>query len=424
MAKSAGGLASRRLLIGVAVATAFALLFFDAHVAVGQGRALPESRHGFTSKGVDRIPPSKPTDLAVASVLGDRLLLSWDASTDNVGVAGYDVFRNGVRMTTVTTTSASRTGRLSCGRSYAYGVRARDLAGNASKRGRLRISTSACAAGPAARPYFVVDYSNGALGAPWTTSFSASAPGFTDLTQSGPTTGTTDGRVKVVPSPSGPGYAARFELRDSDPGWPSNPDVQKAEVRTDPGPTFNKSGVSVGDVRWFSTRIYLPYNAAEKFEWAHGGSQPYTALWGLHPSSSTGWGAIDLGWEAWQLNAGDKNMWLNFFVEGGTFPENTYSEIVNLVQLTDRSGNRIMGNYNRWIDLVWGIKFAPDNTGWLEAWVDGVNVYPRKNRPTMWAGDSGLYFKYGLYKRKDASFPDGGRSVIYFGRTTIGLTKP
>src|SRR4029079_16883093 len=171
------------------------------------------------------------------------------------------------------------------------------------------------------------------------------------------------------------------------------------------------------------------YNATEKFEWAHGGSQPYTALWGLHPSSSTGWGAIQLGWEAYQFNSGgdsfgDKNVNLNFHVQGGVFPENTYSEIVNLLPLTDASGNRIMGNYNRWIDLVWGIKFAPDNTVWLEAWVDGVNVYPRKNRPTMWAGDSGMYCMYGLYKRKDASFPDGGRSVVYCGRTTIGRTKP
>ena len=423
MAKSTGGLASPRLLIGVTLATAFALLLFDTHVAVGRESALPESRLGFTSKGPDRSPPSRPADLAVASVLGARLLLSWDASTDNVGVAAYDVFRNGAKMTTVTTTSASRTGRLSCGRSYVYGVLARDAAGNASKPGRLRISTAACAP-PTVRPYFVVDYSSGAIGAPWTTSFSEAAPGFTDLTQSGPTTGTADGRVKVVPAPSGSGYAARFELRDSDPGWPSNPDVQKAEVRTDTGPTFNKSAVSVGDVRWFSTRIYLPYNATEKFEWAHGGSQPYTSLWGLHPGSDTGWGAIHLGWEAWQVNAGDKNMWLNFHVEGGTFPDTTNSEIVSLFQLTDRSGHRIMANHNRWIDLVWGMRFAPDNRGWLEVWVDGVNVYPRKNRPTMWAGDTGEYFKYGLYKRKDASFPETGRSVVYFGRTTIGLTKP
>ena len=424
MGKSAGVLALRRLLIGVALATACALLLFDAHVAVGQRSASPESRQGFASKALDRTPPSRPTGLAVASVIGNRLTLSWDASRDNVGVAGYDVFRNGAMTTTVTTTSASRTGRLACGGSYVYGVLARDAAGNASKRGRLRVSTSACAAAPTAPPYFVVDYSNGALGAPWTTSFSHTTPGFMDLTQSGPTTGTADGRVRIATPFGSSGNAARFELRDSDPGWASNPDVQKAEVRTDTERTFNKSAVRAGDVRWFSTRIRLPYNATEKFEWAHGGSQPYTSLFGMHPASSTAWGAIHLGWEAWQVTAGDRNMWMNFHVEGGNFPENTHSEIIKLWRLTDGAGRRVMANHNRWIDLVWGMRFAPDSTGWLEVWVDGVNVYPRKNRPTMWAGDSGQYFKYGLYKRKDASFPETGRSVVYFGRTTIGLTKP
>jgi len=42
----------------------------------------------------------------------------------------------------------------------------------------------------------------------------------------------------------------------------------------------------------------------------------------------------------------------------------------------------------------------------------------------MWHGDSGQYFKFGLYKQKDAYFPESGRSVVYFGRTTIGSTKP
>ena len=81
-------------------------------------------------------------------------------------------------------------------------------------------------------------------------------------------------------------------------------------------------------------------------------------------------------------------------------------------------------NYNRWIDLVFGVRFAPDSTGWLEVWVDGVNRYPRKNRPTMWTGDTGQYLKIGLYKQEDSYFPETGRSVIYFGRTTVGSDKP
>jgi hypothetical protein len=349
------------------------------------------------------------------------LTLTWNASTDNVEVAGYDLYRNDTKMTTVTTTSASQTGRLTCGTSYVFGVVARDAARNSSKKGRLRISTSACAVAPTVPPYFVADYANGALGAPWATLFSETSPGFVDLTQAGASTGTSDGRVKVVPSPSGPGNVARFELRDSDPGWPNNPSLQKSEARTVPQQTFNKPGVSVGDVRWFSTRLYLPYTASEKFEWGHGGSNPFTDIMDLHPDSGTAWPAFSL---SMYPAAGNRNQWAYFRVYGGEYPSTQYAQKINLWQLTDASGARVMSNYNRWIDLTWGMRFAPDSTGWLEVWVGGVNVYPRKNRPTMWSGDSGQYFKYGLYKQKDASFPETGRCVIYYGRTTIGLTKP
>src|SRR5262249_17271478 len=98
-------------------------------------------------------------------------------------------------------------------------------------------SNSAPAGVSSSSPYFVEDYANGTFDAPWTLLFSQSSPGWVNL----PATQSPDGRVKVVPAPGGSGNAARFELRDSDPGWPSNPDVQKAQVRSDAGPTWNKS---------------------------------------------------------------------------------------------------------------------------------------------------------------------------------------
>ena len=175
----------------------------------------------------------------------------------------------------------------------------------------------------------------------------------------------------------------------------------------------------VGDVRWFSTRIYLPYNAREKFEWAHGGSNPFTALLGLHPGSDR-WGALGLRWNSPKK----KKQWATLLVYGGDFPSTRYAETIRLWQLTGRLGRRVMANYNRWISLVFGVRFSPDSSGWLEVWVDGVNVYPRKNRPTMWTDDTGQYLKIGLYKQGDSYFPETGHSVIYFGRTTVGLDKP
>ena len=55
----------------------------------------------------------------------------WYAATDNVGVATYRVFRNGVLLKSTTATSAQDT-TLKGGQSYAYTVRAADAAANLS----------------------------------------------------------------------------------------------------------------------------------------------------------------------------------------------------------------------------------------------------------------------------------------------------
>ena len=275
------------------------------------------------------------------------------------------------------------------------------------------------AAAPAPTPppsdaYFVNDYSTQDFRTPWTTLFSHTSPGWVDVSGA-PTRTTPDGRVAVASDPDGSGYAARMEMRDSDPGWASSPTLQKSEVRTVTQQTMNKSTLSVGDVRWFSTRIWLPDNAQERFEWPTSGADTFFTILGIHPGSSSMGGATSIEWYA-----GSK--WVTFRLNGGT-PPGGATESVPLWRLLNDDGSRYAPSYNRWIDLVFGVRFAPDSTGWFEAWVDGVNVYPRKNRPTMWAGDTTPYFKYGLYKQKSSSFPSG-KSVIYFGRTTIGYSKP
>src|SRR5206468_3922507 len=82
----------------------------------------------------DTTPPSTPTGLT-AAVAGSSnpsgANLSWSASTDNVGVTGYIVRRNGVQVATPATTSFADTG-LSAATTYTYTVAARDAAGNSS----------------------------------------------------------------------------------------------------------------------------------------------------------------------------------------------------------------------------------------------------------------------------------------------------
>ncbi|GAA4427550.1 hypothetical protein GCM10023148_31290 [Actinokineospora soli] len=90
-----------------------------------------------TPVSADTVAPSAPGSLTATGGLG-AVALSWSASTDNVGVTGYDVHRGApgftvsaaTRIATVTGTSHTDSG-LAAG-TYAYRVVARDGGGNAS----------------------------------------------------------------------------------------------------------------------------------------------------------------------------------------------------------------------------------------------------------------------------------------------------
>jgi endo-1,4-beta-xylanase len=83
------------------------------------------------SGGGDTTAPSAPTNLTVTGTTSSSASLSWSASTDNVGVTGYTVYRDGSQVGAATATSYTDTG-LSAGTAYTYTVRARDAAGNVS----------------------------------------------------------------------------------------------------------------------------------------------------------------------------------------------------------------------------------------------------------------------------------------------------
>ncbi|MBW2937186.1 M4 family metallopeptidase [Aureisphaera sp. CAU 1614] len=81
--------------------------------------------------GGDTEAPTNPSNLSASNVTDTTVDLSWNASTDNVGVTGYEVFEGGSSIGTVTGTSANVTG-LTAGTSYSFNVRAFDAAGNNS----------------------------------------------------------------------------------------------------------------------------------------------------------------------------------------------------------------------------------------------------------------------------------------------------
>ncbi|MEC3978441.1 proprotein convertase P-domain-containing protein [Amycolatopsis sp. H20-H5] len=81
--------------------------------------------------GDDTAAPSVPANLRSTGATSASVSLAWDASTDNVGVTGYDVYQGAALATSVSTTSATVSG-LTADTAYSFTVKARDAAGNAS----------------------------------------------------------------------------------------------------------------------------------------------------------------------------------------------------------------------------------------------------------------------------------------------------
>ncbi|GIH23314.1 hypothetical protein Aph01nite_16240 [Acrocarpospora phusangensis] len=87
--------------------------------------------YGTPAGGGDTTAPSVPGNLRSTGTTATSVSLAWNASTDNVGVTGYEVYRGGTQVATVTGTGHTDTG-LTAATSYTYTVRARDAAGNRS----------------------------------------------------------------------------------------------------------------------------------------------------------------------------------------------------------------------------------------------------------------------------------------------------
>ncbi len=92
----------------------------------------------------DTQAPTAPTNLASSAITTNSFTLSWTASTDNVGVTGYDVYQNGIKINSanITGTSYNVTG-LSAATTYAYYAKAKDAAGNLSANSStLNVTTN------------------------------------------------------------------------------------------------------------------------------------------------------------------------------------------------------------------------------------------------------------------------------------------
>jgi chitinase len=99
--------------------------------AVPSGCTLNGAPCGGGGGGSDTQAPSAPSGLTVTGHTSSSVSLSWSASSDDVGVSGYEVYQGSSLVMTVPGTSSTVSG-LAASTSYSFKVRARDAAGNTS----------------------------------------------------------------------------------------------------------------------------------------------------------------------------------------------------------------------------------------------------------------------------------------------------
>src|SRR5438876_19543 len=125
---------------GLAAATTYSytvLAYDTSWIASAQSSAVSAT----TKALADTQAPSSPTNLAATAVSSSQIDLSWSPATDNVGVTGYRVYRNGTLAASPTGTSVSITG-LSASTPYSFTVSAFDAAGNVSALSAPRSVTT------------------------------------------------------------------------------------------------------------------------------------------------------------------------------------------------------------------------------------------------------------------------------------------
>ena len=113
-----------------------------AYDAAGN-RSIPAKVMAATKGCSDTSAPSAPGPLVQFATTESGFATSWSASSDNIGVVSYVLFRGGIRVGSTAQQRFSLTA-LTCGTGYAIGVEALDGAGNRSKRTSTFMATASC----------------------------------------------------------------------------------------------------------------------------------------------------------------------------------------------------------------------------------------------------------------------------------------
>ena len=132
---------------GLTAATNY-VFYVTALDAAGNESAASNNQSVTTDTPADTEAPSSPTSLTASNTTETSTDLSWNASTDNIGVTGYNIYQDGVNVSTSTGTSTTISG-LTASSTYIFFVTAIDAAGNESaSSSNQSVTTDTPAGGP------------------------------------------------------------------------------------------------------------------------------------------------------------------------------------------------------------------------------------------------------------------------------------
>ncbi len=200
----------------------------------------------------DTTPPSVPTGLTAIVISSSQINLSWTASTDNLGVAGYRVYRNGTQVASTSTTAYSSTG-LAASTKYSFTVAAYDAAGNASgQSAAVTATTSAATQAPVVSAFKAA---SSAITAGMSTTLSWTVSGYPTPTVSISGVGTVTGSATTV----SPTTTTTYTLTASNIGGSATA-TATVTVTADTTPPSVPTGLTAAVVS--STQINLSWTAS------------------------------------------------------------------------------------------------------------------------------------------------------------------
>ncbi|WP_246223971.1 T9SS-dependent choice-of-anchor J family protein [Fulvivirga kasyanovii] len=288
----------------------------------------------------DTEPPTAPNNLSASNVTSSSVDLSWNASTDNVGVTGYNIYNGASLVTTVSTTSHTVTG-LSANTNYTFTVRARDAAANESGASNsVNITTlpaAGCSGGITSFPYS--EGFENTIGA-WTQSTSD------DLNWTVDANGTPS-------SSTGPSSAAEgsyyIYVEASGSGYPN----KQAIINS---PCFDLSSESQASFN-FKFHMYGASNMGSiALEASNDNGQSWTSLWSMTGNQGNSWQSASIDLAAYL--GGSVQLRFNR-ITGSTWQADIAIDDVEL-SIGDTGGDCVSGD----VELSITLDNYPQETSW------------------------------------------------------------